>query len=72
MYVRKVCEEVVAVKMVDGSSGDRKKLVIVRSKIGRNILFNLQQTLMGESNQEWGGSGNYCKCGNDKKCLKNF
>jgi len=34
--------------------------------------FALQQTLMGVSNQEWGGTDNYNKRGNDKKCITIF
>ena len=43
----------------------KKKRGIVSSKIRSNILFTLQQTIMGVSNQEWGGPDNYSKRGND-------
>jgi hypothetical protein len=33
---------------------NKKKRVNVSSKIRSNILFTIQQTLMGVSNQEWG------------------
>jgi len=50
----------------------QKKSVIVRSTIRSNILFTLQQTLIGVSNQEWGGPDNYSKRGNDEKCITIF
>ena len=50
----------------------QKKRVIVSSTIRSNMLFTLQQTLIGVLNQEWGGPDNYSKRGNYEKCIKIF
>jgi len=50
----------------------QKKRVIVSSTIRSNILFTLQQTIIGISDQEWGGPDNYSKRGNYEKYITFF